>query len=87
VAAYWHDHGKSILLRSGDGIRWEEISVIREGDGNDETAIAFLPDRRLLATARLEVTLSESSDRFVISTTALATTDWSDQLSGGNSTH
>ncbi len=56
VPAYWYDHGKSILLRSSDGRRWEEISVIHEGDGNDETAIEFLPDGRLLATARLEVT-------------------------------
>ena len=30
--------------------------MIHEGDGNDETDIEFLPDGRLLATARLEVT-------------------------------
>ena len=34
-----------------------------------------------------EVTLSEGFDRFVTSTTAPVATDWSDQLSGGNSTH
>ncbi|NRA04549.1 MAG: exo-alpha-sialidase [Myxococcales bacterium] len=56
VAAYWKHHGKSILLRSEDGRRWERVSVIHEGDGNDETAIEFLPDGRLLATARLEIT-------------------------------
>jgi hypothetical protein len=56
VAAYWHGHGRSILLRSNDGRSWEPVSVIHEGDGNDETAIEFLPDGRLLATARLEVT-------------------------------
>jgi hypothetical protein len=56
VAAYWKDHGKSILLRSEDGRNWEQVSIIHEGDGNDETAIEFLPDGRLLATARLEIT-------------------------------
>jgi hypothetical protein len=56
VPAYWHEHGRSMLLRSTDGREWEEVSLIHEGDGNDETAIEFLPDGRLLATARLEVT-------------------------------
>jgi hypothetical protein len=56
VPAYWKDHGESILLRSTDGLRWERVSTIHRGDGNDETAIVFLPDGRLLATARLEVT-------------------------------
>jgi hypothetical protein len=56
VPAYWHDHGESILLRSEDGLRWEQVSCIHEGDGNDETAIEFLADGRLLATARLEIT-------------------------------
>jgi len=53
-AAYWHEHGKSILLKSTDGINWEIISSIHQGQHNDETDIAFLPDGRLLATARLE---------------------------------
>jgi hypothetical protein len=56
VPAYWKDHGESILLRSRDGRSWERISTIHHGDGNDETAIEFLPDGRLLATARLEIT-------------------------------
>ncbi len=56
VAAYWHGHGRSMLLRSEDGHAWDPVSVIHEGDGNDETAIEFLPDGRLLATARLEIT-------------------------------
>jgi hypothetical protein len=56
VPAYWHAHGASILLRSVDGRAWERVSTIHEGEGNDETAIEFLPDGRLLATARLEVT-------------------------------
>jgi hypothetical protein len=56
VPAYWRDHGRSILLRSPDGLEWEEVSTIYEGEGNDETAIEFLRDGRLLATARLEVT-------------------------------
>jgi hypothetical protein len=56
VPAYWHAHGKSILLRSTDGRAWQQVSGIHEGDGNDETDIEFLPDGRLLATARLEIT-------------------------------
>ncbi|HSJ98925.1 MAG TPA: sialidase family protein [Myxococcota bacterium] len=56
VAAYWKEHGESILLRSSDGRSWQRVSTIHRGDGNDETAIEFLPDGRLLATARLEVT-------------------------------
>jgi hypothetical protein len=56
VAAYWHAHGAAKLLRSTDGVAWEEVSTIHEGEGNDETAIEFLSDGRLIATARLEMT-------------------------------
>jgi hypothetical protein len=53
-AAYWHEHGKSILLKSTDGISWQIVSNIHQGQHNDETEIEFLPDGRMLATARLE---------------------------------
>ena len=53
-AAYWYQHGKSVLLKSTDGFNWEIVSTIYEGDRNDETEIQFLADGRLLATARLE---------------------------------
>jgi hypothetical protein len=62
VSAYWKDHGESILLRSKDGRAWERVSTIHRGDANDETEIEFLPgadgrpSKRMLATARLEVT-------------------------------
>jgi hypothetical protein len=52
--AYWFQHGKSVLLKSTDGIHWQIVSTIHEGDRNDETEIQFLPDGHLLATARLE---------------------------------
>lgn len=55
VPAYWHEHGKSILLSSTDGVIWTRVSEIHVGDGNDETDIEFLPDGRMLATARLEM--------------------------------
>ncbi len=55
VPAYWHEHGKSIILKSGNGLDWEVSSIVHSGDVNDETAIVFLPDGRMLATARLEV--------------------------------
>jgi len=53
-SAYWYHHGKSVLLKSIDGINWEIVSTINEGERNDETEIIFLPDGRLMATARLE---------------------------------
>lgn len=53
-AAYWWEHGKSVLLKSTDGIAWEIVATIHAGDRNDETEIEFLPDGRLLATGRLE---------------------------------
>jgi hypothetical protein len=56
VPAYWNEHGHSILLRSTDGVRWTFVSRIWDGEGNDETDFEWLPDGRMLATARLEVT-------------------------------
>jgi len=53
-SAYWWEHGKSALLKSTDGTAWEIVSTIYAGGRNDETEIEFLPDGRLLATARLE---------------------------------
>jgi hypothetical protein len=54
ATAYWHEHGRSALFRSSDGLDWERVSDIHEGDRNDETANEFLPDGRMLVTARLE---------------------------------
>jgi hypothetical protein len=54
ATAYWHEHGKSALFKSTDGRQWEFVSDIHEGDRNDETALEFLPDGRMLVTARLE---------------------------------
>jgi hypothetical protein len=55
VPAYWHQHGKSALFSSTDGIRWSQVSTIYDGEANDETDFEFLPDGRMLCTARLEV--------------------------------
>jgi len=54
VTAYWHEHGKSILLKSNDGINWEIVSTIYEGETNDETALELLSDGNIIITARLE---------------------------------
>ena len=62
VTAYWHEHGKSILLRSDDGVRWSIVSQIYGGERNDETDFEFLPDGRMLATARLEGNGNEWGD-------------------------
>lgn len=80
MPAYWHEHGKSILLRSRNGQQWEEVSVIHEGDRNDETDIEFLPDGRLLATARLEGSDSYFGDaegRTLIAVAEPPYTQWS----------
>jgi hypothetical protein len=53
--AYWHEHGQAALLRSTDGETWEIQSEIHKGDRSDEPAVEFLPDGRLLATVRLEM--------------------------------
>ena len=55
VTAYWSQHGKSALFKSGDGVAWTTVSTVYEGERNDETDFEFLPDARMLATARLEV--------------------------------
>jgi hypothetical protein len=54
ATGYWHEHGRSALFKSTDGRVWEHVSNIHEGDRNDETANEFLPDGRMLVTARLE---------------------------------
>ncbi len=54
ATAYWHEHGKSALFSSTDGRQWAFVSDIHEGDRNDETALEFLSDGRMLVTARLE---------------------------------
>jgi len=56
--AYWWEHGRSALLHSTDGAAWEIHSTIYEGDRNDETDFEFMPDGRMIATARLEVSES-----------------------------
>ncbi len=62
MPAYWHEHGRAALFKSTDGIIWDLVSLINEGDRNDETDIEFLPDGRLSATARLEYTDSYVGD-------------------------
>ncbi|MCX8063929.1 MAG: hypothetical protein N3G21_02000 [Candidatus Hydrogenedentes bacterium] len=54
VTGYWSGHGKSALFRSKEGIKWELVSVIHEGDRTDETDFEFLGDHTILATLRLE---------------------------------
>ncbi len=54
VPAYWHEHGKAMLFTSTDGINWQPVSVIYEGDRCDETDIEFLPDGTMISTQRLE---------------------------------
>jgi hypothetical protein len=53
-AAYWYEHGEAILVKSSDGIHWERVATICQGERSDETAIEFMLDGRLIATARVE---------------------------------
>lgn len=80
VPAYWHEHGKSILLKSDDGVNWSTVSPIYEGERNDETAIEFLPDARIIATGRLEGSGSLFGDAQAATLIAVASPpyyDWS----------
>jgi hypothetical protein len=55
AAAYWHEHGRSALFTSLDGVAWDTVATIFDGGRrNDETDLAFLPDGRMLTTSRLE---------------------------------
>ncbi len=63
LPAYWWEHGKSMLLKSTDGKRWERVSTIYEGGRNDETAIEFLPNGDMIATLRLEYSEDLCGDR------------------------
>lgn len=55
AAAYWHEHGRSALYATEDGVDWRFVSAIHSGgERNDETDIEFLPDGGLLSTARIE---------------------------------
>ena len=55
LPAYGFEHGRAALLSSTDGVQWSQVSLIHEGDRSDEPDIQFLPDGRMLATLRLEI--------------------------------
>ena len=79
VPAYWHEHGKSILLASRDGVDWTQVSTIHEGGHNDETDLEFLPDGRAVVTARLEMSNSmfgHDDGCTLVATAAAPYTSW-----------
>ncbi|MHA1649780.1 MAG: hypothetical protein ACTSYB_06280 [Candidatus Helarchaeota archaeon] len=84
VPAYWHEHGQSILLNSTDGINWNIVATIYTGEANDETAIEFLPDGRMICTARLEGTadslFGSSEACTLIATSSYPYTNWSSYI-------
>lgn len=80
VPAYWHEHGRAVLLTSTDGIHWDVISEIYAGPRSDEPDIEFLPDGRLIATVRLEISDSyfgHPQGCTVLTTAAPPYTSWS----------
>ncbi len=78
VPAYWHEHGKSALLQSTDGKNWEMVGPIYEGERNDETTIEFLPDGRMISTARLEGSDSLFGDNNALTLLAVAESPYED---------
>ncbi len=62
VPAYWHGHGRAILLSSTDGENWSVVSPIHQAGRVDETDIEFLPDGRMLSTGRMEASGSYFGD-------------------------
>ncbi len=84
VPAYWHEHGESKLLNSTDGITWNETGTIYVGEANDETAIEFLSDGRMICTARLEgaadTMFGSSSGSTLIATSSYPYTNWSSNI-------
>jgi hypothetical protein len=81
--AYWYEHGKAALLKSTDGVAWEQVAMIHTGARNDETEIEFLPDGRMIATARLEYdeswaegALGDPRGSTLISVSSPPYTDW-----------
>jgi hypothetical protein len=54
VMAYWHGHGRAALLKSTNGLDWEEVSRVFVADTVDEPDFEFLPDGRMIVTGRAE---------------------------------
>jgi hypothetical protein len=52
--AHHLDHGKAVLLRSGDGIAWDIHATIHAGDQADETAVTLNPDGAMVSVTRIE---------------------------------
>jgi hypothetical protein len=76
--AYWHEHGKAVLLKTSDGMGWSVVSEIHEGDRIDETAIQFLPDGKMMATGRLEGSESIWGDARAATLIAMASPPYGD---------
>jgi hypothetical protein len=52
--AYWHEHGRAALFRSSDGLEWQQVSVVLNGEAVDEPDFEFLADGRMIVTGRAE---------------------------------
>ena len=79
VPAYWHEHTGSSLLISDDGLAWRIVAPMFSGSRIDETDIEFLPDGRMIATARLEVSdgwLGDPGGSTLIATASPPYTQW-----------
>ncbi len=47
-----YDHGITVLLRSNDGIHWEEVSEVYTTHGNGEPTLEFLAEGSIISTLR-----------------------------------
>ncbi|MCP4755467.1 MAG: hypothetical protein GY866_31780 [Proteobacteria bacterium] len=67
--AYWFLHGKSVLLKTTDGMDFDYVSTIHNGksgqvnDRNDETDFSFYDDGTLISTQRLEYSENLHGDK------------------------
>jgi len=80
VPAYWKDLGRVVLFTSCNGVDWNTVSSIYQGERVNETAIEFLPDGRMLALMRVEGGSSYFGDRMassMIAASAPPYTEWS----------
>ncbi len=68
VSAYWNEHGKCALFKTVDGIKWEFVSMIYEGEHCDETALEFTSQGDMYITSRLEGDLNWDGGSFTAST-------------------
>jgi hypothetical protein len=82
VAGSRNSYRETALFRSLDGIEWEKLGTIYQGDLHGEVALSFLSDENLLCTIRMvgknafEALVGGSTDTTLIGTSKPPYVDW-----------